>query len=122
MPKEQFDIIKKSFEKNGKNIFRANDESEHYVRKRGAEAITLNENTVLFTKNPSRAAVFEELIHTSQWRNGKIDGTGISILKCEVEVKEKLLRNAKAYNLTDSEIEATKILLENDRRDLKKYL
>ena len=110
--------IQRAFERKGR-IFRADDESERYCNARGAEGITLNADTVLFVKNPSRAAVFEELIHTGQFRSGKIDGTAISRVRAEIDAKERLLKHSKAYRLSDAEIDETERLLENDRKDLK---
>lgn len=58
--------------------------------------------------NPSRASVFEELIHTYQYRTGKHDGSHVSRLKYEIEAQEKLSKHSKAYQLTEKEIEQTK--------------
>ncbi len=119
MPENQFKKIQKSFEKNG-GYFRADKESNDYVVARGKEAITFNADTVLVRYNPSRAAVFEELIHTHQYKTGKFDGSDLSRCLCEIEAKEKLLKYARAYELTDEEIEITKRLLELDKQDLRK--
>ena len=117
MPTEQFARIQGAFEKRG-GVFRADKEANDYVVAREKEAITLNEDTVLFRYNPSRAAVFEELIHTYQYRLGKIDGSALSRTLCEIEAKEKLLKHSKAYGLTDAEIKTTEQLLELDKQDL----
>lgn len=117
MPLEQFLKIQKRFERNG-GVFRADSESNNYVVARGKEAITFNENTVLFRYNPSRAAVFEELIHTYQYKTGKLDGSDLSRCLCEIEAKEKLLKYSKAYGLTKKEIEITEQLLALDKQDL----
>ncbi len=121
MPEEQFSRIKKRAETIGILIL-SDEDSERYVLSRGAEGITLNANTVCLMRNPSRVAVFEELIHTSQYRSGKIDGTPLSIARAEVEAKTKILRNAKAYNLTKTEINTTRKILENDRKALEQLL
>lgn len=98
------------------------EDSEKYVLARGAEGITLNADTVCLMRNPSRVAVFEELIHTAQYRLGKIDGTPLSMVKAEIEAKEKLLRNASAYHLTDIEIKNTEQLPDANRRTLEELL
>ena len=86
-----------------------------------AAAFTLNENTVVFKNNPSRATVFEELIHLWQYKNKKCDGSELSRIECEIAAKEKILKNALAYKLTDGEIVQTGKLLEMDREDLREY-
>ena len=117
MPQKQFDRIRRAAEKRGIAIL-SDADSERYVLSRGAEAITLNADTICLMRNPSRVAVFEELIHATQYKRGEIDGTPLSIAKAEVAAKEKLLRHAKAYGLTDIEIENTKKLLDDDRKAL----
>ena len=117
MPDEQFTRIQKRFERNG-GIFSKDKEANDYVVARHKEAITLNADTVVFRYNPSRAAVFEELIHTFQYKTGKLDGSELRRCLCEIEAKEKLLRYSKAYGLTDKEVEITKRLLEEDKKNL----
>lgn len=121
MPREQFERIQKAAQRRGIMII-SDENSERYVLSRGAEAITLNAETVCLMRNPSRVAVFEELIHTTQYRQGKIDGTPLSICKAEIVAKEKILRYAKAYRLTDIEITNTQKLLDSDRRALEELL
>ena len=121
MPQKQFDRIRRAAEKRGIAIL-SDADSERYVLSRGAEAITLNADTICLMRNPSRVAVFEELIHATQYKRGEIDGTPLSIAKAEVAAKEKLLRHAKAYGLTDIEIENTQKLLDDDRKALGELL
>jgi hypothetical protein len=121
MPQKQFERIQKAAERRGIALI-SNEDSERYVLDRGAEAITLNAQTVCLMRNPSRVAVFEELIHVTQYRLGQIDGTPLSIAKGEVAAKEKLLKHAKAYGLTDIEIKNTEILLASDRQVLEELM
>ena len=121
MPQKQCDRIRRAAEKRGIAIL-SDADSERYVLSRGAEAITLNADTICLMRNPSRVAVFEELIHATQYKRGEIDGTPLSIAKAEVAAKEKLLRHAKAYGLTDIEIENTQKLLDDDRKALGELL
>lgn len=110
MPSRQFKKIERAFKRHG-GIFVMGKEAELILDLQGAEASTLNENTILFRRHPSRAAVFEELIHTAQYRDGRCDGSRYSRLINEIEAKKKILQNAKAYRLTDIEISNTKNML-----------
>lgn len=121
MPREQFDRIRRAAEKKGIAIL-SDADSERYVLSRGAEAITLNADTICLMRTPSRVAVYEELIHATQYRRGEIDGSPLSIAKAEVAAKEKLLKHAKAYGLTDIEVENTKKLLDLDKKTLEELL
>ena len=57
-----------------------------YVAPKG---ITYNSKTILLKQNPGRAAVFEELIHSAQYRDGKNDSSYVSRVKCEIEAQKK---------------------------------
>ena len=73
----------------------------------------------MLKQNPGRASVFEELIHATQYRNGENDGSYVSRLNCEIKAQKKLLRNNKAYKLTETEVEQTKIALQQYESELK---
>ena len=118
MPNEQFRRIKKRFKAHG-GIIQQNDETDVYLIKKHVEGITYNENTILLMKKPSRASVFEELIHTAQYRDGKIGATRKSRVICEIEAQKKLLKYAKAYKLTSREIEQTKRALSGYEKELE---
>ena len=75
----------------------------------------------MLKQNPGRASVFEELIHATQYRNGENDGSYVSRLNCEIKAQKKLLRNNKAYKLTEAEVEQTKIVLQQYESELKAY-
>lgn len=75
----------------------------------------------MLKQNPGRASVFEELIHATQYRNGENDGSYVSRLNCEIKAQKKLLRNNKAYKLTEAEVEQTKIALQQYESELKEY-
>lgn len=75
----------------------------------------------MLKQNPGRASVFEELIHATQYRNGENDGSYVSRLNCEIKAQKKLLRNNKAYKLTEAEVEQTKIALQQCESELKAY-
>lgn len=110
MPTSQFRKIEKAFNRQG-GIFVMGEEADKILDLQEAEASTFNEKTILFRKRPSRAAVYEELIHTAQYRDGKCDGSRESRLKNEIEAKEKLIRYSKIYKLTNVEIKNTKQML-----------
>ncbi len=120
MPKKQLHRIEKSFKSQG-GLIQYNDETDIYLKSKNAEAITYNEKTILIKQNPGRASVYEELIHATQYRNGENDGSYVSRLNCEIEAQRKLLRNSKAYKLTEAEIKQTKSALQQYENELKAY-
>ena len=121
MPNGQFIRIKKRFKALG-GVIQQNDETDVYLIKKHVEGITYNENTILLMKKPSRASVFEELIHTAQYRDGKIGDTRKSRVMCEIEAQKKLLKHAKAYILTTREIEQTQRALESYEKELEQII
>lgn len=98
-----------------------NDATDAYLEFKNAEAITYDSKTIVIKQNPSRASVFEELIHTFQYRTGENDGSYESRLKCEIAAQKKLIKYSKAYRLTDKEIEQTKKALESYEIELNAY-
>ena len=117
MPKKQLQKIVKVFRKND-GIIQMNAETDGYLEYKKAEAITYDAKTILLRQNPGRAAVFEELIHAAQFRKGMNDGSLRSRIICEIEAQNKLLRNAKAYKLTDAEIRQTRSALKAYEKQL----
>lgn len=69
------------------------------------EAASLG-NMLFFRDNPSASAVFEEIIHLRQYREGRVS-TGV-IDSLEIEAAKKMIENQKAYFITDEEIVYTK--------------
>lgn len=121
MPKKQFRNIKKAFRKQG-GIIQQSDEIDAYLEKKHAEGITYNAEIILLKQNPSRASVYEELIHTAQYKKGKNDGSAKSCLINEIEAQEKLIKHAKAYKLTEPEIKQTEKALKKYQKDLDAYI
>ena len=117
MPKKQLQKIVKVFRKND-GIIQMNAETDGYLEYKKAEAITYDAKTILLRQNPGRAAVFEELIHAAQFRKGMNDGSLRSRIICEIEAQNKLLRNAKAYKLTEAEIRQTRSALKAYEKQL----
>ena len=120
MPKKQFQRISKAFKAHG-GVMQTSDATDEYLKSKNAEAITYDSKTILLKQNPSRASVFEELIHTHQYESGENDGTYESRLKCEIAAQKKLIKHAKAYKLTDSEIKQTQKALEAYEKELSEY-
>lgn len=121
MPKKQLHRIMKNFKRNGGTI-QMDEATDRYLTSKNAEAIAYNAKTILLKKNPGRAAVFEELIHATQYRTGENDGSYLSRLKCEISAQKKLLDNRAAYRLTEEEIKQTKKALRDYEKELSKYL
>ena len=120
MPKKQLRKIVKSFKKQG-GVIQMDSETDYYLTKRNVEGITYNSKTILLKQKTGRAAIFEELIHTAQYRDGKMDGSTLSRINCEIEAQKKLLKNAKAYKLTNKEIEQTQFALKGYEKELDEY-
>ena len=83
MPKKQLQRIVKTFRRQG-GVIQMNDATDAYLLAKNAEAITLNENTILLRQKPGRASVFEELIHATQFHQGLIDGSVTSRIKMKL--------------------------------------
>lgn len=120
MPKRQLQKIVKAFRRNG-GVMQMDDITDAYLSNKHAEAITYNEKTILLRQNPGRAAVFEELIHATQFRKGENDGTYESRLMCEISAQEKLLKYQKAYKLTAEEVKQTESTLKAYRKELDEW-
>lgn len=120
MPKKQLQKIVKAFRRNG-GVMQMDDITDAYLNNKRAEAITYNEKTILLRQNPGRAAVFEELIHATQFRKGENDGTYESRLMCEISAQEKLLKYQKAYKLTAEEVKQTESALKAYRKELDEW-
>ena len=76
-------------------------------------------NDILLSSKAGRAAVHEELIHAKQARvYGEISGKEDACLR-EIEAGNILLKNAIKWNLTDKEIQDTKILIEEYTKELR---
>lgn len=117
--KNRLQKIVKAFARKGGSI-QMGTNIDSYLESKRVQAITYDYDVIFLHSNPSRAAVFEELIHSAQYRDGKIDATERSKVLCEIEAKEKLLKYARAYRLTAAEIRETQKLLKKDREDLKR--
>ena len=99
------------------------EETERYLKTRGAEGDTIGTHDVLFSKNVSISAILEETHHVKQNRCGMNDdkGHGLRTILNEIDAKEYLLRVADKYGIPREEIEATRIQLAQYKRDLEEY-
>lgn len=118
MPKKQFRKIERAFKRMG-GVILCNEEVDNFLGQQQAEGATLDGMTVLLVQNPGRAAVFEEMIHAAQYRRGENDGSHLSRILNEIDAQKKLLRNAKAYKLTQNEIEQTRRALVSYETELE---
>lgn len=88
---------------------------------RQAEAITLNDKTILLRPNANRAAIFEELYHAKQYADGIINGETESKLLAEIAAQHYLINNADALKLSEYEINVTKRNLSDWEAELNEY-
>lgn len=120
MPKKQLQRIVRSFKAKG-GVIQMSEETDAFLKSQNAEGSTLNADTILLNSNPSRAVVFEELIHSAQCRRGFDMADLETRLKCEIEAQKKLIKNSKAYKLSESEIAQTKSALVSYTKELEQY-
>lgn len=50
------------------------------------------------------------------------DGTDLDRIKCEIEAQEKLIRNQKAYKLSDKEVKQTEKALKSYKKELEEFM
>jgi hypothetical protein len=118
MEPELLQRIKQAFERRGGLIIQ-DEEAQRYLQSRNALAATLNAQTIILREAPSRAEVFEELIHTAQFRAGRVTGARRNYYETETEAAEKLIRHRHAYKLPNSDVRAIIRGLRNLRRLLE---
>lgn len=119
MPRKQFLSLMKEFKTSGGKYI-SNEESEAFLDIQEAEACALNATTILFRRRPTRSAVYEELFHVQQYREGKIDGSIINAYENEIEAQKFLLENAIEFQLTQVEINQTSDMLVWYEENLRK--
>jgi hypothetical protein len=80
-------------------------DAQRYLQSREAGGLTFNRETILLPANPTRTAVFEELVHADQFRRGvTIEAGRGGVLRFEAEAAETLIRNRHAWQLPPGEI------------------
>jgi hypothetical protein len=79
--------------------------AQEYLKTRGAAGLTLDQNTILLPANPTRTAVFEELVHADQFRRGVTIYAGRGgVLRFEAEAAELLIQNRHFWQLPKEEV------------------
>ena len=110
MPRSQFLRLMHDFKMIGGKYI-CSKESDEYLQKRNAEASAVDGYTIILKRRPTRGAVYEELFHAKQFRDGKIDGSQQNRIECEIEAQKYLLDNAERLGLLKAEIERTQSAL-----------
>ena len=110
MDKNKFEKMKKAFEANG-GVIDSSPDIDRHLDYLGADAAALNKDTIIIKHDviPSASAMFEELIHTAQYKSGKAKGN--NWIDMEIKAKKKLIKYQKQYGITDVENEITKMQL-----------
>jgi hypothetical protein len=117
MDAARFERMKTAFERQG-GVVAQDEGAQKYLAMRGANAVTLNDKTMVLRDEPTASEVFEEFIHTAQYRTGR--ATGANVTEMEIEAAEKLIRNAKQYGIDPVETRQTTERLERLREALAK--
>jgi hypothetical protein len=96
-------------------------DAQRYLQAREAGGLTINHETILLPANPTRTAVFEELVHVEQFRRGVTIGAGRGgVLRFEAEAAETLIRNRQSWQLPLDEVHQIIENLRNIREELKR--
>lgn len=116
----EFQRIKTAYERTG-GVINQSAEGVRRLDYYGVEASTLGDYITL-RQAPTRSAVFEELIHATQNRLGRNDGSPLSRVLNEIEAQEKLINFRRNYRIPNSETRQTIKALRGYRADLKQLL
>jgi hypothetical protein len=124
--------IIKSFKRQGGKILCGTDEAIDFLNFRSklegtkVYGMTYNEKLIYLEANPSAGTVYEELIHSAQFRTGKYNtwvekyGNATTTDIMEKEAAEKLLKNAQRWKISDEEVLQIQDRLEYYTNNLKK--
>jgi Pre-toxin TG len=127
MNPEKFARIKNAFERAG-GLVNQGAETDAFLKWRGAQAAALGSDTVLFGANPTVSQVFEEFMHTAQFRTGRYNqwvekfGQSGATMQAEMEVLERLIKNANAWGIPADEVEESVRLLQGYQDDWTRFL
>lgn len=120
LTRAEVDAITADFRAAGGVVGQSMD-AQRYLQTRGAGRLTLNQSVILLPADPTRTAVFEELVHADQFRRGATVGAGRGgILPFEAEAAETLVRNRHAWRLPSGELRQVIENLRNIRAELQK--
>ena len=116
--KEVITRVKRSLAEKGITLEQS-AEIDSWLISKGAEAVTFSNGMMLMHTEVSASGLFEELIHYGQLIGGRvIEGDVENNLLLEIEAKERLLKNRKAYRITDYEVEILTDILNNYKAQL----
>ena len=107
----RFEKMKAAFEKFGGEID-TSDEALYAMWESNPDALaeTLDSKYIRMRPNPDTTTVFEEFIHTAQFRTGEYGrlveefDQALALVKVEIKAQEKLLRNATKWGIPQAEI------------------
>jgi hypothetical protein len=124
MDADQFARIQDAFARQGRTIDNSED-ALRYLETRGADGVTFNADTILVRPDASPSTVFEELIHATQHRTGRFDrwvsqhGNAGAIVRAEYEAASRLVRNQRAYGISDAEHAVNQARVQEFRSQLR---
>jgi len=117
--KKTVDRVKAALARKGTVLEQSLEWDEHLIRN-FAEAVTYSDGTIIMHTKVSASGFFEELIHYGQVKSGRaIFGNHQNNLEMEIEAKDKLLRNQRAYGITDFEVELLTSTLQKYKIELE---
>lgn len=97
-------------------------DAQRYLHARGAGGLTFNQETILLPANPTRTAVFEELVHAARFRSGVMIEAGRGgVLRFEADAAETLIRNRHAWQLPPDEVRQVIENLRTIRAELQRW-
>lgn len=105
---ERFARIRERFAARGRTID-VSDDAQRFLAMREAEAVTFNADLIMMKPEPSKSALFEELIHATQHREGRVDrwteahGPAAAVLLAEYRAASRLVENHEAYGISPAE-------------------
>ena len=112
MDSARYSRMRNAFERGGRRFIDDSPDAQMQLFEAGGRSqtgLTLSADDVLMVPNPSASTFFDEMIHTVQFRNGRVAranqlyGDDLAIDVLEFEVQRKLLRNASSYGITSIE-------------------
>ena len=119
MDPEVIERVKTAVEKQG-GIIVQSEEIDRYLERNGREASTFTDGMMWMHTKVSASGFFEELIHYGQIMSGRAEyGNEENRLLMEIEAKERLIRNRRAYGITDFEVEVLTEALNSYRIQLR---
>ncbi|MCE9606053.1 MAG: RHS repeat-associated core domain-containing protein [Planctomycetia bacterium] len=129
MDSVRFQKIKAAFDRNG-GIIDQSDFAQMQLLEAGGPGqtgLTLSAKDILMRPNPTASTVFDEMIHTTQFRTGRAQaiydwvGQDLGDIVLEIEVQQRLLQNSRAWGLTAPETTSVNSRLEGLMRSFENH-